>query len=333
MRATRLALALETGMVVLPAAGRILVLEPDPLDDLTALPPDRVVAVQGFRPDHDALAAQGLTVSPVVPEGPFVMAMVCLPRARDAARGMIAAACAQVPEGAAIVVDGQKTDGVEALYREIRALVPGVSEALSKAHGKLFVFPATPLPPAWTARPRNVDGGFVTLPGAFSANGPDPGSALLAAVLPAGLKGRGVDLGAGWGYLARAALQRADVAALDLVEADRSALDCARANVTDTRATFHWADAATFRPARPAHWVVCNPPFHVGRKADPETGVAFLGAAARMLVPDGVLWLVANRHLPYDRPLSQLFREVQDLPGTAAFRLIRASRPVPPNRR
>ena len=52
-----------------------------------------------------------------------------------------------------------------------------------------------------------------------------------------------------------------------------------------------------------------------------------------MLVPDGALWLVANRHLPYDRPLSLLFREVQDLPGTPAFRLIRASRPVPPVRR
>ena len=47
-----------------------------------------------------------------------------------------------------------------------------------------------------------------------------------------------------------------------------------------------------------------------------------------MLVADGSLWLVANRHLPYDRPLAELFRRVEDIGGTAAFRLIRASVPL-----
>ena len=333
MRATRLTLALDTGVVRLPDAGRILVLGPLRGDDLSAFPPDRVVAVQGFRPDHDALAARGLTVLPEVPEGPFTMALVCLPRARDAARGMIAAAAARVADGGSVVVDGQKTDGVDALYREVRALVPGVSDALAKAHGKLFAFPATKVLAGWATSPRQIAEGFTTLPGMFSANGPDAGSALLAAALPPHLKGRGVDLGAGWGYLSRAALGRADVASLDLVEGDWDALACAKVNISDPRATFHWADATTFRPTRPAHWVVCNPPFHAGREADPATGIAFLGAAARMLVPDGALWLVANRHLPYDRALAALFREVQDLPGTGAYRLTRAARPVPPIRR
>jgi 16S rRNA (guanine1207-N2)-methyltransferase len=47
-----------------------------------------------------------------------------------------------------------------------------------------------------------------------------------------------------------------------------------------------------------------------------------------MLSPPGVLWLVANRHLPYDRVLTTLFREVQDIGGDAAFRVIRASHPI-----
>lgn len=333
MRATRLTLALDTGVMQLPATGRILVLGPGRSDDLSALPQDRIVAVQGFRPDHDALLARGLTVVPELPDGPFAMALVCLPRARDAARGMIAAAVARLADGATVVVDGQKTDGVDALYREVRALVPQVSEALAKAHGKLFAFPASAVLADWAVLPRQIGDGFTTLPGVFSANRPDAGSVLLAAALPAQMKGRGIDLGAGWGYLSRAALSRADVASLDLVEADLDALTCAKASITDPRAAFYWADATTYRPARPAHWIVCNPPFHVGRDADPATGIAFLGAAARMLVPDGVLWLVANRHLPYDRTLSLLFREVQDLPGTAAFRLTRASRPFPPKRR
>ena len=141
MRATRLALALETGVLALPATGRILVLGPGAADDLSALPRERVVAVQGFRPDHDALAARGVTVVPTLPEeGPFAMALVCLPRARDAARGRIAAALARVAAGGIVVVDGQKTDGVDALYRDVRSRLPEVSEPLAKAHGKIFAF-------------------------------------------------------------------------------------------------------------------------------------------------------------------------------------------------
>jgi 16S rRNA (guanine1207-N2)-methyltransferase len=356
MRAARLTLALQTGTLRLPDTGRILVLGAEAADDLSALPQDRLTLVQGHRPDHDLLAARGLAVQPTLPEGPFAMALVCLPRSRGAARDRVAQAMARVAPGGPVVIDGQKTDGVDALYREVRARLPDVSPALSKAHGKLFVLSASSVPKyptgdpggvtppgsgadagtglsGWIASPQTVGGGFATRPGVFSADGPDPGSALLAAALPAQIKGRGVDLGAGWGYLAHAVLARADVVSLDLVEADVDALACARANVTDPRAAFHWADATTWRPGRPAHFVICNPPFHVGRAADPALGAAFLRAAARMLVPDGVLWLVANRHLPYDPVLAPLFREVSDLPGTAAFRLTRAAKPFPPNRR
>jgi 16S rRNA (guanine1207-N2)-methyltransferase len=36
-----------------------------------------------------------------------------------------------------------------------------------------------------------------------------------------------------------------------------------------------------------------------------------------MLAPDGVLWLVANRHLPYDAALSEAFLEVETIGGDA----------------
>lgn len=111
-----------------------------------------------------------------------------------------------------------------------------------------------------------------------------------------------------------------------LVEADLDALDCARLNVTDPRARFHWADAtAAVLPA--ADRVVSNPPFHAGRQADPGLGAAFVAAAARMLAPGGTAWLVANRHLPYEAALNAAFAQIDELPGTAAFKLYRATRP------
>jgi 16S rRNA (guanine1207-N2)-methyltransferase len=70
-----------------------------------------------------------------------------------------------------------------------------------------------------------------------------------------------------------------------------------------------------------------NPPFHSGRKGMPEIGQAFLATAARLLKPAGNLYLVANRHLPYEARLRELFAQVQDVGGDSAFKLIRATRP------
>ncbi|MGL5011776.1 MAG: class I SAM-dependent methyltransferase [Paracoccaceae bacterium] len=323
MRSARLEMAIETGALTLPEAGLIAVYAPQAGDDLSALPRDQVEVITGFRPDHDAFKAQGYSVRHAG-GGSYAAAIVCLPRAKAEARGLVAQAASEVNAGGLIAVDGQKTDGVDTMLKDLRALVP-VSDALSKAHGKLFSFAAGGALAEWTAVPQMVEG-FQTFPGVFSADGPDAGSVLLAGVLPA-LKGKVADLGAGWGYLSRAILANEGVKSLDLVEADFTALICAEANVQDVRARFHWADARLWKPAQLLDHVVMNPPFHTGRSADPALGIAFLRAARRMLAPQGVLWLVANRTLPYDPVLRTLFREVQDIGGTAAYRLIRASLP------
>lgn len=327
MTASRLTLALDTGLFALPDAGRIAVFRPRAEADLSALPQDRVRVIQGFRPDHDAFAARGYAVATAAGED-YAAAIVAVPRIREEARALIAEATAHVPEGAPVAVDGLKTDGVDSLLRDLRPLV-ALSEALAKAHGKIAVFPS-PGPgafAAWQARPGLVEG-FRTLPGMFSAGAVDRGSALLVEALPARMAGRVADLGAGWGYLAAALLSRPDLRELHLIEAEKAALDCAAMNITDPRARFHWADATQFRLTPPVEHVVANPPFHRGRAADPGLGAAFIRAAAGMLVPHGQFWMVANRHLPYETALTTHFRDVEEIGGDSAFKLTRAARPV-----
>ena len=326
MRSARLTLAMDTGTITLPETGSILVFRPQAGDDLSVLPKDRVSIIQGFRPDYDAFAAAGYGVA-VSATGEAAAALVCLPRGKAEARSLVAEAAARVVPGGPVIVDGQKTDGIDAMLRDIRARVD-ISIPVAKAHGRVFSFPAGPMFRDWTGVETVTEDGFVTVPGVFSADGPDRGSLLLADALPAKLPGRIVDLGAGWGFLARAILARDGVRQLDLVEAEAAALDCARRNVTDPRARFHWADAVSFRPEGVIDAVVCNPPFHVTRAAEPGLGAAFIKAAAAMLHPGGTLWLVANRHLPYGAVLTETFREVEDIGGDGAFRLVRASRPV-----
>jgi 16S rRNA (guanine1207-N2)-methyltransferase len=294
-------------------------------DDLSVLPRERVVVRTGFKPDYDYFKAQGYRMESDAKAG---LAVVCLPRAKREARALLAQAAAGLADGGLIVVDGQKTDGVDTILKDCRAMGLHVGEALAKAHGRLAVVTPGPALAEWAAQPLQVEGGFQTLPSVFSADGPDRGSMLLAAALPEKLPARVADLGAGWGFLSRAILARNGVKELDLVEAEADALDCARVNIPDPRARFHWADATTFKPARFWEAVVMNPPFHTTRDADPALGLAFFKAAQRGLAPNGILYLVANRHLPYEKTLVTLFKDVGEIGGDSGFRVIRAAYPI-----
>ncbi|MDJ0826649.1 MAG: methyltransferase [Rhodobacter sp.] len=329
MSTSRLTTALAEGAVTLPAAGRIAVFGPGAGADLSALPKARVQVIQGLKPDHDTFADQGFDTG-TAPMGTYAMALISVPRAKAAARALVAEAM-RVTGGGPAIVDGQKTDGVESLLRDCRRRA-AVGPVVAKAHGKLFAVTGGDFDD-WTAADRIVAGGFVTRPGVFSADGPDPGSQALAEALPKKLPARVADLGAGWGYLARAILDRDGVAEVHLVEADHAALNCARRNVTDPRARFHWADATRFAPDEPLGAVVTNPPFHAGRAADPGLGRAFIAAAARLLTPSGTLWLVANRHLPYEAEAQAAFAEVHQVDAARGFKILRAIRPRQTGRR
>ncbi|WP_126974976.1 class I SAM-dependent methyltransferase [Frigidibacter oleivorans] len=325
MRETRLATALSAEP--LPSEGTVLVLGAAGDADLAGMPADRLRVVQGFRPDHDALAARGLRVMPE-PEGQdHAAAVVFLPRSRAEGRDRVAQAMARCRPGAPVWIDGQKTDGIDTMLRDLRARLP-VPDPLAQAHGKCVRIAADPAALAdWQADDLIPAPGFVTRPGVFSAEAVDAGSALLAGALPVEMKGRVVDLGAGWGWLAAQVLARPGVTQLDLIEADHTALACARSNIDDPRAAFHWADATRLTAGEPYQAVVCNPPFHTGRATDPTLGQAFIAAAARILSGSGTLWLVANRQLPYEAALAASFREVEPLAVSGGFKLFRAAQP------
>ncbi|MFU8834758.1 class I SAM-dependent methyltransferase [Roseovarius autotrophicus] len=322
--ADRLTLALDSGHVVLPETGRIAVFAPRAGVDLSALPRAGVQVITGFAPDFRHFSAEGYDCA-IAPSGRYAAALVCLPRAKALAHALIAQA-AGVSDGP-VIVDGDKTDGIESVLRALRARAE-TGLPLSKAHGKICTFgPGADLSDWQSPGPREIEGGFVTAPGVFSADGIDPGSRLLGDTLPASLGAHVIDLGGGWGYLSARALERDSITRLDLVEADHAALDCARRNLPDPRAHLHWADATGWRPETRADSVIMNPPFHTGRTADTDLGRAFIAAAADMLKPAGALWLVSNRHLPYESTLAERFKRVTEAAGDVRFKILHASHP------
>jgi len=174
--------------------------------------------------------------------------------------------------------------------------------------------------------PRILPLGLWSQPGVFSWDRLDPGSDLLLGHLP-DLAGRGADFGAGIGWLSRKALTSPAVTSLALIELDRRALDCARRNVVDPRASFEWADVRRAAEALSGlDFVVMNPPFHDGGHEDRALGQAFIRAAAKVLRPGGTLWLTANRHLPYEAVLADAFKRVAPVADAGGYKVFEARR-------
>ena len=315
----RLSLAVERGIIGLPD-GRTVVIGATTESDLGALDRDRTILLA-----RHADAARVLGFPTVTAPEPADAVIVFAPRSRKAQRAYLR--LARSLSNAPIIVDGHKTNGIDAFYREIRDRAE-VSEAWSKAHGKIFTVKDGDYSDWPEMKPALDPDGWWRAPGVFSEDGVDKASTFLAETLPASLSGSVIDLGAGWGYLARTILEREAVTRLTLVENDRYALDAAKLNVEDPRADFAWADAITWRPDVPVDHVVTNPPFHAGRKADPALGQGFIRAAAAMLKPKGQLWLVANRHLPYEGTLKDAFRTVELHAESPSFKIFHASSPT-----
>jgi len=329
----RLALAFQTQALDLPTDGVVVVLRAMPSPFLDLVPPERLRCVQTFRPVHDALAERGRNVSTRA-EGPAAMVVVNLTRSRPENLGNIASGLHLLPPGCRIVVTGAKSDGVDSIARQLASLLP-LDGAFVKSHGRVIWAERTGALPdslaAWAkaAEPAANADGFVTAPGMFSPERADPGSRRLAVALAGKLTGRVAELGAGWGWLARTALDlNPSISEIDLFEAEALALDAARVNVRDRRATFHWTDATGLGSGVPPYdAVITNPPFHQGRASEPDLGAAFIVAASRILKPNGRLMMVANRQLPYEATLAAAFRRWENLGEDGVYKVIAAEGP------
>lgn len=333
-------LPFRTGALAWPEDGRALFLGARAGAALAEFASPALTCEQSFRPQAAALEQAGLAVSAGV-EGRFPLVLVLPPRQRESARALLARALDRARPGGMVVASLANTDGARSVEEDLARLA-GPVESLSKNRCRVFWARAGAGDPAlraeWAAldEPRPVAGGrFLSRPGLFAWDRIDAGSALLAAHLPADLKGRGADLGAGFGYLAAEVLDRCpEVTALDLYEAEARALELARRNLEPysgrAELGFLWHDVAAGLPRdRRYHFVVTNPPFHEGGRADRhDLGRAFIAAAAAALRPKGRLWLVANRHLPYEAVLEQAFTMVRRVADDGAYKVIEAAKGI-----
>ena len=282
----------------------------------------------------------------------YPLVLLLPPRQRDESRALMARAVAACAPGGRVLACVANNEGAKSAEDDLRRIAGSVS-TLTKNKCRVFwtgplhvpspdpAAPATPSVPLaaelvreWRQLDRIrpiADGRLLSRPGVFAWDRIDAASALLAECLPADLSGRAADLGAGIGYLGLELLHRCSaITALDLYEAEARALELARRNLLPhagrVELGFHWHDVTTGLPAQ-YDVVVTNPPFHGQGRADrPDIGRRFIAAAANALRPGGRLWLVANRHLPYEAVLQEHFSQVRTVATRDGFKVVEAVR-------
>jgi 16S rRNA (guanine1207-N2)-methyltransferase len=300
----------------------------------------RVICEQGFKPDADALLRAGFEVVEEISSSSlrrFSLILILPPRQRDEMRALFARAISLAAPGGMVIASISNDEGAKSGESDLHKLA-ALDGKLTKNHCRVFW--TQPLNGSHNAQllaqwlqldaPRPIlDGRFISRPGVFAWDRIDAASALLAEHLPKDFSGIGADLGAGYGFLStQVLLHNSNVSALHLYEAQARALDCARINLEkfadNTNIDFRWHDVAAGLPDS-YDFIVTNPPFHATQKTGrPEIGQRFIAVAAQALKLAGRLWLVANRHLPYEQVLNANFGSVRTVAERDGFKVIEA---------
>jgi 16S rRNA (guanine1207-N2)-methyltransferase len=332
-------LPFSDGALRLPADGSVLFLRARDGFRLREVVQQGWLCEQSFKPFADALARSGLTLGEAAADARFKLVLVLPPRQREEARALFARAALHA-EGGVVLACVPNAEGAKSAQADLQALLGSVSH-LSKHKCRVFWGSSLAashdraLLDAWLQldQPQPNAAGYFSRPGLFAWDRVDAASALLAAHLPEDLHGDVADFGAGYGFLATQIIARCPrITALDLYEAEARALEPAKLNVEralrahgrELPFAVHWHDV-TVGVERRYDAIVSNPPFHQGRADLPELGRAFIARAANALVPDGRLWLVANRHLPYEATLATHFQNVRTVITQDGFKVIEAA--------
>jgi len=297
----------------------------------------QVALVQPWRPFYLPLKQAGFDVSPVNQwQGrEFTGGLLNLSKHKGLNHNNFLALLKQVKPNGLIIVSGEKSAGAQSMLKWVNRNFD-LQGKLTKNHKVIF----------WLRVPEHLDAELLssltppvqtfgehyqTSPGMFSHGRVDQGSQVLIETVKHLVSGKTADLGAGWGYLSVEIVKNNNICqALDLYEADFDALENARRHLKNESGRlpiqFFWHDIVREPITNHYDTIITNPPFHNGRDQDLALGQRFIAVAASRLKLGGQFFLVANRHLPYEKHLKQSFAAFMTLYEDRAFKVLAAKR-------
>lgn len=297
--------------------GALAVLEPAAVrvhqDLITGERALRLNAAEWLAAGHDA----GTATEPAfeqVPLGPALLAdahavLLQLPKTLAELEEIVAAVARHAPAGVTLLAGGRVKHMSLGMNAVLERFFDSVQPQLARQKSRVILATGTKA----TREPDRfpVVGHLAELDLEVAAHGAvfagpklDIGTRFLLTFLPAMKPAHhAVDLGCGTGILAAMYARHSPESTVTATDqsaaAVASALATARANGLQDRIRVLQDDALSTMEAGSADLVLLNPPFHVGAGVHAGAGLKMIEAAGRVLGPDGELWTVYNRHLPY----------------------------------
>jgi 16S rRNA (guanine1207-N2)-methyltransferase len=274
-------------------------------------------------------------------QGSYDVAVFEVPQNRKLARRRLVEMYAALRAGGQLYLAGANNEGIQSVIEDARilfgnasvlqyrernrvarafkgthalALPPWASEA-GIAPGTWYEFDATITPYSWHLH---------SLPGVFSYDRVDEGTAFLLAHLDAPRGLRVLDVGCGYGLIGLWAIA-GGASSVDMVDVNLLAVASSQHNIVTLGVTHVRAfasDALSAVADQRYDVVVTNPPFHTGKTIDYEAAHTFIAHARTVLVPGGRLVVVANAFIPYERLIGEVFGSVATLARSNRYQVL-----------
>ena len=172
------------------------------------------------------------------------------------------------------------------------------------------------------------DNRFWSKSGIYGWNKIDKGSELLVNNLPEKIYGHVADYGCGYGFISCHLLNHyKDITNLYFIDADLRAVDATEKNLNEIKHNSikhkKWNDITNHNLIKEnkMDFIIMNPPFHEGKKSDANIGIKFINSAYKNLKKGGYLYMTANKHLPYEETLNNLFNKSEKIKEQEGFKI------------